>query len=785
MRKVIVIVIIGFFIGAGIVPGINSNINQIDEVEKISSSSSMISLTDGLVGYWSFNEKQGNIAFDGSGMGNDGIIHNATYGNGISGSALQFDFNDDDYVLVPDDDSLNLSNALTIGVWIKSFDTEGARTIVSKWNDQTWNHSFIFKDYNWGDHLHIELSKGHHNDLADLDGNTSIVLNEWIYAATTFDSNTVKLYYNGKLDSSKEAIGTISKSCTDVIIGGMNYRDGTIKENFHGYIDEVRIYNRTLSEAEIQYLYDHPDGENQPPDKPSIEGQTSGKVGEEYQYFCKFDDTADTDGNPVFYWWDWGDGNNSRWLGPYNPTDHIYFNHTWSEKGRYNIKVKLKDVIGAESEWSDPFSITMPKSYNKLIPQFLDLLFKRVPLPISKTWMKNFGGMKDDYGRSVQQTSDGGYIIVGYTGSFGAGSWDFWLIKTDSNGNEEWNRTFGGTKEDYGFSVQQTTDGGYIITGTTFSFGFGESDVWLIKTDSNGYKLWDKTFGNDGYQDGRSVKQTIDGGYIITGLTQYTSDFGKDVWLIKTDSNGKEIWNKTFGGSKQDAGFSVQQTTDGGYIIAGYTNASDISGFDVWLIKTDSNGNKIWDTIFKRTDDDYANSVQQTTDGGYIMVGVTAKNSSLDPQTTGDIWLIKTDGNGNKMWDKTFGGTGYEEGFSISNTNDGGNIIVGVTSSFGAGEYDVWLIKIDSSGNEEWNRTLGGTRLDIGFSVQQTTDGGYIIVGDNCSFNNPYSATPWDVLLIKTDSQGKSKTISSGNYWLEKLFQRFPFFERILNLYYN
>ncbi len=198
-------------------------------------------------------------------------------------------------------------------------------------------------------------------------------------------------------------------------------------------------------------------------------------------------------------------------------------------------------------------------------------------------WDKTFGGPSADYGSSVKQTSDGGYIIAGGTESFGVANMDVWLIKTNSTGHEEWNVTFNSSGRDYGHSVEQTSDDGYIIAGYTGPRA-GEFDVWLIKTDSSGNKLWDKTFGGAGDNRGHSVEQTSDGGYIITGRTG-SHGLGKaDVWLIKTDSNGNEQWNKTFGGSYDDYGNSVQQTSDGGYIIAGFA-ASSGDYPDVRLIK--------------------------------------------------------------------------------------------------------------------------------------------------------------------------------------------------------
>jgi len=388
------------------------------------------------------------------------------------------------------------------------------------------------------------------------------------------------------------------------------------------------------------------------------------------------------------------------------------------------VKAQAKDEEGAVSSWSSARTISI------------------------YLWDKTFGGTHNDHGNSVQQTTDGGYIITGWTYSYGAGNDDVWFIKTDENGNKVWDKTFGGTHYDEGHSVQETSDGGYIITGWTKSYGAGRSDVWLIKTDGNGNKVWDKTFGGTRGDYGKSVQETQDGGYIITGETcSYgTGEYDDDVWLIKTDRNGNKVWDKTFGGTHYDEGHSVQETQDGGYIITGYTDSHGAGSYDVWLIKTDRNGNKVWDKTFGRTGYDKGYSVQQTTDGGYIIAGFTYGEGGYD------VWLIKTDGNGNKVWSKTFGGTGGDYGYSVQQTRDGEYIIAGRTWSYGAGGSDVWLIKTDGNGNRVWDKTFGGTDYDEGYSVQQTTDGGYIIAGGTLS----YGAGECDVWLIKTDENGRT-----------------------------
>ncbi|MFW6120674.1 MAG: hypothetical protein ACOC80_07205 [Petrotogales bacterium] len=364
-------------------------------------------------------------------------------------------------------------------------------------------------------------------------------------------------------------------------------------------------------------------------------------------------------------------------------------------------------------------------------------------IPPDEEWNVTFGGSLRDVGMSVEQTTDGGYIITGVKDFNYYDESNIWLIKTDDRGNKEWDKTFGSKGHDSGHSVQQTSEGGYIIAGRTWSYGSGDYDVWLVKTDGDGNEMWNKTFGGINMDTGDSVLLTTQEGYTIVGYTESYDIGGGDVWLIKTDIDGNEKWNKTFGGAKGDFGNAIQQTNDAGYIITGCTESFGSGYFDVWLVKTDGDGNEMWNKTFGGPERDYGFEVLQTTDGGYVIAGTKSYGAGED------IWLIKTDGDGNEMWNKTFGGNDDDLAYSVRQTNDERYIITGYTYSYAPGyASDLWLIKTDSYGNKLWDKTFGsssGSKGDEGHAVQQSHDGGYIVVGTTQS----YGSGDYDVWLIK------------------------------------
>jgi type II secretory pathway pseudopilin PulG len=362
-------------------------------------------------------------------------------------------------------------------------------------------------------------------------------------------------------------------------------------------------------------------------------------------------------------------------------------------------------------------------------------------------FQKTIGGTSYDHGYSIRQTSDEGYVITGTTRSFGAVFTDVFVIKLDSSGNLSWAKTIEGMGYNYGYSIQQTSDGGYVITGETLG------DVFVIKLDSSGNLSWAKTIGGPGDDVGYSIQQTSDEGYVITG---YTSSFGAgdyDVFVIKLDSSGNLSWAKTIGGPGYDAGSSIQQTSDGGYVITGETQSFGAGNGDVFVIKLDSSGNLSWAKTIGGTSDDRGRSIQQTSDGGYVITGRTYSFGAGGY----DVFVIKLDSSGNLSWTKTIGGRDVEWGSSIQQTSDGGYVITGGTYGFGAGDWDVFVIKLDSSGNLSWAKTIGGTNYDAGRSIQQTSDGGYVITGHTLSFG----AGSYDVFVIKLDSSGDIPGCSS------------------------
>lgn len=361
-------------------------------------------------------------------------------------------------------------------------------------------------------------------------------------------------------------------------------------------------------------------------------------------------------------------------------------------------------------------------------------------------------------------------------------NFQFLIFNSFSQSPIQWQRALGGTSNEQAFFARQTADGGYVVAGIADSFDGDVTghhllwDCWLVKLSSAGNIEWQKCYGGSGEDEAFCVEQTADGGYAVAGLSESTdgdvtgNHGGWDCWVFKTDSTGNLLWEKSLGGTSVDGAASLQQTPDGGYIVAGYSQSTDgdvlgnHGANDMWLVKLDNSGNMQWQKSLGGSNSDGATSIQLASDGGFIIAGGTSSN---DGDVTGyhgggDMWLMKTDTAGNIQWQKCFGGSGDDYANSISKTNDGGYIISGRSSSNDGdvtgnqGSNDYWLIKTDNAGNIQWQKSTGGTGNEGAYSCSQTVDGGYIIAGGSFSNDGDVSGNhgAGDYWIVKTDSTG-------------------------------
>ncbi|MBP9882165.1 MAG: T9SS type A sorting domain-containing protein [Chitinophagales bacterium] len=400
--------------------------------------------------------------------------------------------------------------------------------------------------------------------------------------------------------------------------------------------------------------------------------------------------------------------------------------------------------------------------------------------PPAIEWDRSFGGLKQEEMYAMIQTADGGYLLGGDSDSPVSGAKtqgsqginDYWVVRTNGSGIKLWDKRFGGSSREELFAVKQTPDGGFILGGWSMSaisgdqtqISRGSSDYWIVKVDADGNKLWDKRYGGPGDDELRAMEITSDGGYIFVGESssgiggeKTESNHGEfDVWAVKTDVNGNLEWEASYGGSLDDRVNAIQQTADGGFVIGAWTISP--VGFDVtqpgrgssdmWLIRTDASGQKLWDGRYGGDNNEYLYSLDQTQDGGFILGGYTRSNVNGEVTIPGkggfDFWIVKTDLNGIKLWDKRYGAQLDEKGKSIAVTADGGFIMGGWSESLSGGDKtestkgasDYWLIKTDAAGNLQWDKDLGAANEERLHDVLQTSDGGFIVAGHSFSGNN-------------------------------------------------
>jgi hypothetical protein len=362
-------------------------------------------------------------------------------------------------------------------------------------------------------------------------------------------------------------------------------------------------------------------------------------------------------------------------------------------------------------------------------------------------WAKTYGRAGNDEAYTIQQTSDGGYIVAGTTESFEHESGDVWIIKLDSAGDIEWQKNYGRTYSELAYSIQQTNDGGYVVAGAFPTFGWG---IWVLKIDPEGEVEWQEYFKGEQYDYGvaYSIQQTSDGGYIVAGEYRYEEFADTDVWILKLASDGTKEWDKTYGGRNWDHAYSIRQTIDGGFVVAGQKDSTRYgAGAGLWILKLDPFGDIEWQRTYDGEGQDNARSILQISDGGYIVAGETTSFGA----GTEDIWMLKLDEGGGIEWQRTFGGKERDSARSIQQTDDGGYIVAGITKSFGLGNEDIWILKFDSKGKIEWQKTFGGYGREEASSVVQTYDGGYVVAG----LTSSYGAGEVDFLILKLFPNGE------------------------------
>jgi hypothetical protein len=432
------------------------------------------------------------------------------------------------------------------------------------------------------------------------------------------------------------------------------------------------------------------------------------------------------------------------------------------------------------------------------------------PPPIE--WQRVFGSYEMESLAAIQQTRDGGFLLAGSSSSPPGGNktapnysnYDYWIVHLDAQGNQLWDHSFGGLRLDLLTSVEETIDGGLITGGiswstnsgnkTTGHFGsYASDDFWVIRLDSSGSKIWEQNFGGTGVDPLRKVAQAVDGGFFLCGDSGSTNSGSKtatnygtgryltsDYWVVKVDTNGQQLWDKSYGGNDDELAWCAQMTTDGGLILGGASRSgpsgnktrANFGGYDFWVMRTDANGNKLWDAAFGGSNDDTMYCVAQMPDGGFMLGGRSdsppSGNKTSPNYGNFDFWVVRLDATGNKLWEQSFGGTEDDFLYDINVTKDGGVILGGFSVSMPSGNKtapnyggsDFWVVRLDADGQKMWEASYGGSRSDEAKSVRQTSDGGFILGGT--------SASP-------ADGNKTAPDFFFGDFWVLKLGPEQPY----------
>ncbi|MDQ3048698.1 MAG: T9SS type A sorting domain-containing protein [Bacteroidota bacterium] len=380
------------------------------------------------------------------------------------------------------------------------------------------------------------------------------------------------------------------------------------------------------------------------------------------------------------------------------------------------------------------------------------------------TFQKNYPSLYEQEGLDVLPTTDGGYMIAGYTTTNLLDDADILIVKTDALGDTVWTKSYGGPEPEFANSIVKTTDGNYFIIGFSQSFGGGDYDTWLLKVNPMGDTIWTKTYGSWGNEEGREVIPTADGNYVITGFTDSPTPSNYNCFLTKIDPSGNIIWSKNYGGSGYDCGNSVRQCLDGGYIIIGETFSYGAGSCDAWLIKTNSSGDTTWTKTFGGPYRDEGKSIVTNSDGTYTLC---VRDSSYGAGDI-DVTIIKTTSTGIPIWTKTYGGTLKDTPKMIQPTTDGGYVVACISRSFGWVQPDMWILKLNASGDTLWSRNYGGGDHEHCYSVRQMTDGGYIAIGKTKSYSSRNQT-----FFLKLNSMGTLGPVAIEEYANES-FDPYP-----------
>ena len=622
--------------------------------------------------------------------------------------ALSLD-GEDDYVEVPHAGNLSLAGEFSIEVWFRTEATTSSRALLRKGAGVANYLIFLMSDMTLVCGMYVS---GAAKNAYYAQGKVPIEAGVWHHLAMTFDGVQVRAYLDGALHASEEVPGPVVTNTSPLTFG---YGYPTIFPDAftHGAIDEVRIWERALSGDEIQNkAFEILDPETE-----------IGLVG----------------------WWDFNEEQGEIAHDSSGNGNHgTVFGAQWTDQASGPVCCAT-ECLGKEcggDGCGGSCGECAGGHYCGGGACQCDALVEP-----SILWEATLGGSQSDGASAITVTPDGGYVVLGNTGSQGAGAGDMWLVKLDAEGNNLWGKTWGGTELDVGTAVVSLDDGTFAFAGYTKSNGALSVDGSLVRMDGDGNVIWEQTYGGTGSEEPFAVALVPGGGFALAGVISPTNASGDwDFWLVRTDSEGNKLWERTYGTAGEDwPCLGVVALPDGGFALAGGTKSKGAGGGDFWLLRTDDEGNLLWDKTYGGASKDYAYDVVLLPDGGFALGGIT------DSKGAGgrDFWLVRTDSEGNMMWDATYGGSSSDSGNDLVALSDGGFAMIGSTKSFGAGSSDALLVRTDDGGNLLWQTTYGTAGPDEPRALAAVNGDGFALVG----FTPDAEGLSNDLWILVTDGE--------------------------------